>query len=254
MIKRVRILLFMFFACTTSIFSQTIENGKKIDVQINNSSGIGKQLLPEIKAIEPALPDVANKKITIDGKSVNPFGSMYRIPSQGLLPLFQAYPMVNKNNPTFTDFYSSQQNPIYKQFSFVGSGEKVTYLGLGQHISLNGGIRWMPSQRLFVDMGVLFKRQFYFSAPILRQDFGGVNARIQYALTDHIRLNIWGQYMVPQTSSTSLVYNSLFPHTSVGASISVDVKKNSTISVGVEYQYDNKSGKWKEDSSLSLVF
>ena len=249
MIKRIIILVFMLFAYTTSTFSQMIENKKKIDIQINIPVRIGKQLLPEIKAIEPALPDVANKKITIDGKSVQPFGLMHTSPSQGLLPFFQAYPMFNRNNPTFTDFYSSQQNPIYKQFSFIRSGEKVTSLGLGQSISLNAAIRWMPSQRLFVDVGVVFNRQFYFSAPILRQDFGGVNARTQYALTDKIRLNAWGQYIVPQTSSTSPVYNSLFPHTGVGASISIDVKKDTDISVGAEYQYDDKSQKWKLESS-----
>lgn len=227
----------MVFVCSTSAFSQTIEREKSINVQMDHSVGIAEQFLPEIKAIELELPDAVNKE-------------------RRFLSSYQAYPMIKRINPTFTDFYGSQQNHIYKQFSFVGNGEKVTYIGLGQSISLNGGIRWMPSQRLFLDVGVLFNRQFYFSAPISRQDIGGVNAKTQYALTDHIRLNVWGQYIVPQTSPPSPVYNSLFTHTGIGASISVDVKKNSTISVGVEYQYDQKSGKWKEESSggMSIGF
>lgn len=44
-------------------------------------------------------------------------------------------------------------------------------------------------------------------------------------------------------------YNPLFPHTGVGASISVDVKKNTEVSVGAEYQYDKKSREWKMETS-----
>ena len=154
-----------------------------------------------------------------------------------------------KNIPILTDFYRFQQNHIYKQFSFVGSGQKVSYIGLGEYISINGAIRWMPSKRLSIDAGGMFSRQFYFSSPLFRQDIMGVNTRMQYALINNISLNIWGQYIFPGEQSPFSTYNPLFPHTGVGASVSVDLKKDAEMSVGAEYQYDNKSQKWKLESS-----
>ena len=53
-----------------------------------------------------------------------------------------------------------------------------------------------------------------------------------------------------------LRYNPIFPHTGMGASISVDVKKNTEVSVGAEYQYDKNSKEWKMETSgrISIGF
>lgn len=220
--KRVTILLLLFLTSIPALFAQTIEDKKRIDVQSKTSVNAGKQLL-HTEPIKPELPDEVNKKA--------------------------AYPMIMKNIPILTDFYRFQQNHIYKQFSFVGSGQKVSYIGLGEYISINGAIRWMPSKRLSVDAGGIFSRQFYFASPLFRQDIMGVNTRMQYVLTNSITLNIWGQYIFPGEPSPFSAYNPLFPHTGVGASVSVDLKKDAEISVGAEYQYDNKSRKWKLESS-----
>ena len=157
--------------------------------------------------------------------------------------------MLLKNNPILTDFYRFQQNRIYKQFSLVGSGEQKSYIGLGEYISLNGAIRWMPSKRMAIDVGGMFSRQFYFASPLFRQDMMGLNTRIQYTLTNNIRLNMWGQYIFSGEEYPFSAYNSLFPHAGIGTSISVDLKKDAEMSVGAEYQYDNKSQKWKLQSS-----
>lgn len=220
--KRVTILLLLFLTSIPALFAQTIEDKKRIDVQSKTSVNAGEQLL-NTQPIKPELPDEVNKKA--------------------------AYPMIMKNIPILTDFYRFQQNHIYKQFSFVGSGQKVSYIGLGEYISINGAIRWMPSKRLSVDAGGIFSRQFYFASPLFRQDIRGVNTRMQYVLTNSITLNIWGQYIFPGEQSPFSAYNPLFPHTGVGASVSVDLKKDAEISVGAEYQYDNKSQKWKLESS-----
>lgn len=220
--KRVTILLLLFLTSIPALFAQTIEDKKRIDVQSKTSVNAGEQLL-HTEPIKPELPDEVNKKA--------------------------AYPMIMKNIPILTDFYRFQQNHIYKQFSFVGSGQKVSYIGLGEYISINGAIRWMPSKRLSVDAGGIFSRQFYFASPLFRKDIMGVNTRMQYVLTNSITLNIWGQYIFPGEQSPFSAYNPLFPHTGVGASVSVDLKKDAEISVGAEYQYDNKSQKWKLESS-----
>lgn len=217
--KRVTILLLLFLTSVPALFAQSIEDKKRIDAQSKSSVNAGEQLL-NTEHIKPELP-----------------------------LFFYAYPMIMKNIPILTDFYRFQQNRIYKQFSFVGSGQKVSYIGLGEYISIHGAIRWMPSKRLSIDAGGMFSRQFYFASPLFRQDMMGVNTRMQYALTNSISLNIWGQYIFPGEQSPFSAYNPLFPHTGVGASVSVDLKKDTEMSVGAEYQYDNKSQKWKLESS-----
>lgn len=54
---------------------------------------------------------------------------------------------------------------------------------------------------------------------------------MHYSLARNVRLNVWGQYFMGGNTPPP-VYNPLFPHTGVGASISVDVKKNTVVSVG----------------------
>lgn len=202
---------------------------KQIDIQNNSSAKVGEQLL-SIESIKAELPDDVNKKETIKNEFISNF--------------FYTNPMPLKNNPTLTDFHNTQQNHIYKQFSFVGNGEKKSYVGLGEYISLNGAIRWMPSKRVSIDVGGMFCRQSYFAYPLFRQDIMGVNAKMQYTLTNKIQLNIWGQYIFQGEESPFAAYNSLFPHTGVGTSVSVDLKKSTKMSVGAEYQKDNMSQKW----------
>lgn len=246
--KRIIILLFLVCTSASSIFAQTVEDKKKVDIQSNSSVKAGEQIL-SVEPIKAELPDEINKKGIIKNElssspEIAPINS-----SQGVSPFFYTYPMLLKNNPILTDFYRVQQNRIYKQLSFVGSGEKRSYIGLGEYISLNGAIRWIPSKKMSIDAGGMFSRQFYFASPLFRQDIMGVNTRIQYALTNNIRLNMWGQYIFPSEEFPFSAYNSLFPHTGVGTSISVDLKKDAEMSVGAEYQYDNKSQKWKLESS-----
>lgn len=244
--KRITILLFLAFTSVAPIFAQSVEDKKKIDIQSNSTIKTGEQIL-SVEPIKPELPDEINRKGTIELSSpseITPINS-----SIEMSPFYYPYPMLLKNNPILTDFYRFQQNRIYKQFSFVGSGEQKSYIGLGEYISLNGAIRWMPSKRMAIDVGGMFSRQFYFASPLFRQDIMGVNTRIQYALTNNIRLNMWGQYVFSGEEYPFSAYNSLFPHTGVGASVSVDLKKDAEMSVGAEYQYDNKSQKWKLESS-----
>lgn len=246
--KRVAILLLLVFTSAFSIFAQTIEDKKKLDIQSKSSIKTGEQLL-NTEQIKPEIPDEVNKKEVVKKGLSSPSEIAPINSSPELSPFFYTYPMIMKNNPILTDFHRYQQNRIYKQFSFVGSGQKVSYLGLGEYISINGAIRWMPSKRLFIDAGGMFSRQFYFASPLFRQDIMGANTRLQYALTDNIRLNIWGQYIFPGEQFPFPTYNSIFPHTGVGASVTVDLKKDTEMSVGAEYQYDNKSQKWKLESS-----
>lgn len=244
--KRIRILLFLAFLPIASIFAQSVEDKQKVDIQSNFTVKAEEQIL-SVDPIKPELSDKINRKVIIEPSSpseITPINA-----SVGISPLNYSYPMLLKNNPILTDFHRFQQNRIYKQFSFVGNGVQKSYIGLGEYISLNGAIRWMPSQRMAIDAGGIVSRQFYIASPLFRQDIMGVNTRIQYAPVNNIRLNMWGQYVFSGEEYPFSFYNSLFPHTGVGTSISVDLKRDTEMSVGAEYQYDNKSQNWKFNSS-----
>lgn len=216
--QRVAILLICTLAFAPSVLAQSVED-KKADILVHTSA----------KAEEPLL------------------NTEYVQPE--LSPFAYAYPMILRNNPVITDFVRYQHTPIYKRISLTGSGEKVSYLGLGEYISVNGAVRWLPFSNLSMDVGATFSRQFYFASPLLRQDIMGLNASVLYSFTDRIRLNVWGQYIFPVEPLPFSAYNSFFPHTGAGASVSVDLKKDTEVSVGTEYQYDNRTQKWKLESS-----
>ena len=216
MIRTVAVFVFVSFACVATAFSQTIEKENKIDVQKKNSSTeVSGRQLPEAKNIEPKLPDIEAKKLATDDKSMQTYGLTPSSPASGLSPYFYDFPALLESNPTLTDFYNFRQHSMNGQLSFIGSAEQKTYLGLGQYVAVNAGMRWIPSQRFFVEAGGTLSRGQYF--------MGG--------------------------NTPPPAYNPLFPHTGVGASISVDVKKNTEVSVGAEYQYDKKSREWKMETS-----
>ena len=232
--QRIAIILFLVSASAASTFAQSIGNEKKTDIQSKSSVKAGELLSTE--QIKAKLP-----------QSELPDNSSY---------YFSAYPILMNSNAIPTNFYNLQQKRIFKQFAVVGSSANVFYTGLGEAISLSGAIRWMPSKNLSIDAGGMFSRQFYFASPLFRQDVMGINTRIQYALTNNIRLNLWGQSVFSEEALPFSTYNSLFPHTGVGASVSVDLKKDAEMNVGAEYQYDSKLQKWRLESSgrVSIVF
>ena len=249
MIRTVAVFVFVSFACVATAFSQTIEKENKIDVQKKNSSAeVSGRQLPEAKNIEPKLPDIEAKKLATDDKSMQTYGLTPSSPASGLSPYSYDFPALLESNPTLTDFYNFRQHSMNGQLSFIGSAEQKTYLGLGQYVAVNAGIRWIPSQRFFVEAGGDLSRQFYLALPIARQDIAGIYTRMHYSLARNVRLNVWGQYFMGGNTPPP-AYNPLFPHTGVGASISVDVKKNTEVSVGAEYQYDKNSREWKMETS-----
>lgn len=216
--KKITTILLLMFVCVASICSQNVENNKKVDAKGESTEYINMRLLLETSIKDMDLQYGANKL------------NIHKVPA-------------------LTDFSRFQQKAISRKFIFVGNGQNVTYLGMGKYISVNGSIRWQASERLSLDVGGLFSRQFYFSAPISRQDIMGMNMKGQYALTNNVRLELWGQYIFSDEYSLFPGYNSLFPHTGVGASVSFDLKANAGIKVGAEYQYDKKTQKWGLESS-----
>ena len=175
MIRTVAVFVFVSLACVATAFSQTIEKGNKMDVQKKNSSAeVSGHQLPEAKIIEPKLPDIEAKKLATDDKSMQTYGLTPSSPASGLSPYFYDFPALLESNPALTDFYNFRQHSMNGQFSFIGSAEQKTYLGLGQYVAVNAGMRWIPSQRFFVEAGGTLSRQFYLALPIARQDIAGI--------------------------------------------------------------------------------
>ena len=256
MVRTIVVFVFVTSVCVTAAFSQTVEKENKVDVQKKNSSTeVSGRLLLETKDIEPKLPDMEVKKKAADDKSTQSYGLTPSNPASGLSPYFYDFPALLESNPTLTDFYNFRRYPMNGRLSFIGSAEQKTYLGLGQYMSVTVGVRWRPSQRFFVEAGGVYSRQYYLALPIARQDIAGMYTRMQYTLARNVRLNVWGQYFI-WGNTPPPVYNPIFPHTGMGASISVDVKKNTEVSVGAEYQYDKNSKEWKMETSgrISIGF
>ena len=59
--KRIIILLFLVCTSASSIFAQTVEDKKKVDIQSNSSVKAGEQIL-SVEPIKAELPDEINKK------------------------------------------------------------------------------------------------------------------------------------------------------------------------------------------------
>lgn len=193
MIRTVAVFVFVSFACVATAFSQTIEKENKIDVQKKNSSAeVSGHQLPEAKNIEPKLPDIEAKKLATDDKSMQTYGLTPSSPASGLSPYFYDFPALLESNPTLTDFYNFRQHSMNGQLSFIGSAEQKTYLGLGQYVAVNAGMRWIPSQRFFVEAGGVLSRQFYLALPIARQDIAGIYTRMHYSLARKVRIKCLG--------------------------------------------------------------
>lgn len=244
--KKVIILFLAVIVSAPSAFSQTIKDKETLRRDSVKSS---EPLLPESNTIKPELLNADEKGFvlkepTLDKKYTQSSGLTPASPTKGISPYTFDFPELLKRNPTLTDFYNFEQMHLYGSFFLVGNGEKKTHMGLGEFISVNGAIRWVPSPRFFIEAGGVFSKQYYFVLPISGQNLAGVNARMQYDLTDKIHLNIWGQYFLFGNPPPP-AYFPLFPHSGAGASISVDVNKNTDASVGAEYQYDYLSKKWR---------
>lgn len=206
MIRTVAVFVFVSFACVATAFSQTIEKENKIDVQKKNSSTeVSGRQLPEAKNIEPKLPDIEVKKLATGDKSMQTYGLTPSSPASGLSPYFYDFPALLESNPTLTDFYNFRQHSMNGQLSFIGSAEQKTYLGLGQYVAVNAGMRWIPSQRFFVEAGGTLSRQFYLALPIARQDIAGIYTRMHYSLARNVRLNVWGQYFMGEIHLLRLI-------------------------------------------------
>ncbi|MDD3037677.1 hypothetical protein [Bacteroides sp.] len=216
--RKIATLLLLMFMCISSIFSQNMEKEKKVDAKTESVGHINEQLLLNIPEKEMDIQYEISKL------------SIHKVSA-------------------LTDFSRFQQKAISRKLIFIGNGQNVTYLGMGKYISVNGSIHWLASERLSLDVGGLFSRQFYFSAPISRQDMMGMNIKGQYALTNNIRLEVWGQDIFSDQSFSYPAYQSLFPHTGIGGSLSFDLKENAAIKVEAEYQYDKKTQKWGLESS-----
>lgn len=252
--KQIVILIFIFQGSNIPVFSQSIEKEKTSDSRIDSLVAKSKQSFTETKVLDNNTYNIEFGEILIESKQS--LGLYPIVSSVGISPYFFSYPLLLNGHADLTDFYNAQQELIYRQFYFFGGGEHKNYTGLGEYMVINGGFRYMPTNRLFADIGGMFSRQFYFASFLLRQDFMGVNTKVHYALTNNIRLKIWGQYIYSEEQFSFLPTNSLFPHTGVGASVSVDFKKDTEMSVGAEYQYDNKSQKWKVETAgrISIGF
>lgn len=245
--KKVIILILAVITSATTAFSQTIKDKETLK---RDSLKSNEQLSPENQATKPELLLDAEEKgfvlkePTLDKKYTQSSGLTPASPTKGISPYYFRFPELLKRNPTLTDFYNFEQMRLFGSFYMVGTGEKKPHPGLGEFISVNGAVRWVPSSRFFIEVGGMLSKQYYSVLPITSQNLGGLNARMRYDLSDKIHLNFWGQYLMFGRTPPP-AYFPLFPHSGVGTSISIDINKNTDASIGAEYQFDNQSKTWR---------
>jgi hypothetical protein len=159
-------------------------------------------------------------------------------------------PEITRNHPLIYDFNKSKSDLLFGRFYICSNSLKRTYIGLGEYLQLGGALEWKPYNKISIDAGSFFFRQYnYFSG--LRSDIYGIHTKTKYDLTSKLQFSIYGQYI--GTSSSNFFYgNTLFPNSSIGSSLLFKVKKQTQIDVGVKYQYYENKKIWDLESASKV--
>lgn len=260
MIKKTTVFIFLLMAIVVAAMSQT--NALRPEVKISgeitplksdvvfpefpklNDSGAGmpSPLFPDfdrsfrLPKSTPLFPFPSTKQLTASGKSFSYAGFV-------------------THNPSTFDFDHAQTDRLSSLFFIFSNGQKVTHAGLGEFIQLSSSFGWQPAKKLTIAVGGLVGRQFAF-ATLNQHDIMGTSLKTSYDITDKVQFNNWGLYINSGEGTTLAGFNTLFPHSGIGSSVSVKIKNLSKIEGGVEYQYNESTKVWNLESQgrISLHF
>lgn len=143
--------------------------------------------------------------------------------------------------------------PLYKGIFFYAKGEQKQYQNLASFNLAYVALGFKPNSKLKLTGGLLAVKQFTNHLPY-GTDRSGARFSINYAITNQLDLNTWGQYLTDSPMSPTI--SNLLPQTSSGASLVLNFGKGSQFGISTEYQYDKKKEKWNYQSGgkLNLKF
>lgn len=131
------------------------------------------------------------------------------------------------------------------------------YPGLGDYRKFGGTLGSINvDSRLFLNYGAFICTQYSFQFST-KQIVLGANFLIRYQIANNFQFTAWGQYITEgKSNDPTFQMQGFFPKSNVGAGIQYNSSNNSKVSVGLEYQYDQKNKTWKPESGgkVSLNF
>jgi len=257
MIKKIAALLFLLLGSVMATMSQTKESQQAVKISGETSPVKSDVVLPEF-------PKLNFSDVEIRSPFYPDFDQTSRLTKTTISISFPSFKQQVKfqnsgfrtSDPLSFDFNITQSDQITNRLFILSNGKKVTYLGLGEFTQLSSSLGWQPAKKLTIDAGGFVGKQFEF-ATLSQHDMMGVGIRTKYDLTHKVQFNSWGQYASSGANNNTLAgFNSLFPHSGIGSSVSVRIKNLSKIEGGVEYQYNESTKVWNLESQgrLSLHF
>jgi hypothetical protein len=261
MLKKTATLIFLLWGSVIPVIAQTKELQQEVKISGEISPVKSDVVLPE-------LPKLNFSDMGIGSPFYPDFDQTFRLQKSNLslsFPSFKQLEMSEKYffysgfatyNPLTFEFNNTQKDQLNNRFFILSKGKKTTYMGLGGYTQLSSSLGWQSSNKLAIDVGGFVVQQFE-SATLSQRNMMGVGIRTKYDLTDNVQFNSWGQYASSGANNNTLVgFNTLFPHSGIGSSVSVRIKSLSKIEGGVEYQYNESTKVWNLESQgrISLHF
>lgn len=129
------------------------------------------------------------------------------------------------------------------------------YPGLSDYQNFGGTLgNFNITNKLTIDYGAFISAQYGFLLSSKQVVFGG-NFLLQYAITNKLQLQTWGQYVSTGNSSDpTFNMRTLFPTSKFGTGLQYNSSDKSKIKVGVEHQYDLSDKTWKQESGGKVLF
>lgn len=154
--------------------------------------------------------------------------------------------IVSTNALLLGDLNISQTYKAFDRLYIYSNHQVKTHLGLGEYHQYQEALNWIPNHHASIKTGTMYIRQ-YDHLSLMRTDLWGLNADINYNLTNKLRLSIYGQLVAPNENMFS--DNQLFPNSNYGSSMTYQVNNQTQIGVGMGYEYNGNKKKWEIESA-----
>jgi hypothetical protein len=128
------------------------------------------------------------------------------------------------------------------------------YPGLGDYQNFGGTLgNFNFTNKLSLEYGAFISGQYGYPFSTKQIVFGS-NFQLQYAITNRLHFQTWGQYVTPGNSFDPIFnMHTFFPTTNFGAGLQYDSNEKTKIKVGIEYQYDESDKSWKPESGGKVL-
>lgn len=186
-----------------------------------------------------------------------PLNQMQLVPPQKMYTFYRKEQSgwaseANVFNPTlFSNYYIPKINltdNLNNQYSinsrswFNTSRTMTNYYGLGGINQINGNYNLKIGNFGVMTAGVYAAKYNVYNH--FNND-GGFNGNLKIAITDHIRMNIFGQYALnPLKNGIPPLMSTLYPSNNYGGSLEFKVNEKWGLMVGAENEFDVISRKW----------